>query len=150
MKKSTSFLMGMAALLLSFGLILTGCPTDSDNGGGGGGGGSHPAAFVGTWDTGEYVDGTPWGGFFARLVLKDDGTAGYVYLINMQRTDKLNDDIPWKVEGGKLYLGSADEPDGYILIAGAKMSGNTLGLSYPPDGTPISNPVFYGNYTKTQ
>jgi hypothetical protein len=31
MKKSTLFLTGMAALLLSFGLILTGCPTDSDN-----------------------------------------------------------------------------------------------------------------------
>jgi hypothetical protein len=31
MKKSTLFLTGMAALLLSFGLILTGCSTDADD-----------------------------------------------------------------------------------------------------------------------
>jgi hypothetical protein len=30
MKKSNCFLMGMVALLLSFGLILAGCPTDTD------------------------------------------------------------------------------------------------------------------------
>ncbi|MDR0376866.1 MAG: hypothetical protein LBH70_03645, partial [Spirochaetaceae bacterium] len=39
MKKSTLFLAGMAALLLSFGLILTGCPTGSDDSGGNNNGG---------------------------------------------------------------------------------------------------------------
>jgi hypothetical protein len=38
MNKSKWFLTGIAALLLLFGLILAGCPTDSDDGGGGSGG----------------------------------------------------------------------------------------------------------------
>ncbi|MDR0377813.1 MAG: hypothetical protein LBH70_08480 [Spirochaetaceae bacterium] len=48
MNKSKWFLTGMAALLLLFGLILAGCPTDSDDGGGGGdytGEGATPTGF---------------------------------------------------------------------------------------------------------
>jgi hypothetical protein len=49
MKKSTLFLTGMAALLLSFGLILTGCGDSATGDPAGGGGGDKKAALVGTW-----------------------------------------------------------------------------------------------------
>jgi hypothetical protein len=48
MQKSKLFLAGMAALLLSFGLVLAGCPTE-DDGDGDGGGGPCPSALVGNW-----------------------------------------------------------------------------------------------------
>jgi hypothetical protein len=38
MKKNSIFMTGMLALLLAFGLVLAGCPTDSDDDGGGSGG----------------------------------------------------------------------------------------------------------------
>jgi hypothetical protein len=54
MKKSTLFLAGMAALLLSFGLILMGCSTDSDDPSGGG---DKKTDLVGTWvKEGESAD----------------------------------------------------------------------------------------------
>jgi hypothetical protein len=43
MKKSTLFLVGMAALLLSFGLVLVGCETDANDDSG------IPAELVGVW-----------------------------------------------------------------------------------------------------
>jgi hypothetical protein len=56
MKKNSIFMTGMLALLLAFGLVLAGCPTDSDDdggGGGGGGGGNIDSKLVGKWSRGE-------------------------------------------------------------------------------------------------
>jgi hypothetical protein len=52
MKKNSIFMTGMLAVLLAFGLVLTGCPTDSDDGGGG-----IDSKLVGTWlNAGEGMD----------------------------------------------------------------------------------------------
>jgi hypothetical protein len=66
--KNKLFLAGMLAMALTFGLVLTGCPTDADDDGGGGG--SLPSAnAVGTW--------VPDGGDSITLKINADGTGEY-------------------------------------------------------------------------
>jgi hypothetical protein len=87
--KKKLFFTGMLAMALTFGLILTGCPTDADDDGGGGGGGGGGGASLGwtkaagssdifganypikaiTWGGGKFIAG----GYGGKIAYSPDG-----------------------------------------------------------------------------
>jgi hypothetical protein len=85
MKKNTWFLAGMAALLLTFGLVFSACPTDSDDDDGG------------PRDTIVYTD-------VALVPQRDEAEDGAASGVTVAKITELNDGYEFSVTAGKLTL----------------------------------------------
>jgi hypothetical protein len=108
MKKSTLFLAGMAALLLSFGLILTGCPTDSDDSSGGGGytgEGEAPTQFQFTGTAGDNNKiqvSIRTNGFFPSWTSSNPTGEGFAVTLNGTKSTITN---VFTLSSEKVYIG---------------------------------------------
>jgi hypothetical protein len=139
MKKSTLFLTGMAALLLSFGLILTGCSTDSDDPSGGG---DKKADLAGTWVKEGGADPYPEqmkyegrGGSNDPLYFISSGSMGGTAWSGQMMS---YDGTTAKVGNDKNYY------DPHAISFTAKIAGNKLTISDLSDELASFN----GTYTK--
>jgi hypothetical protein len=132
--RSKWFLTGMAALLLSFGLVLSGCPTPVDNNEDGNRGVNDLAIIIeGEAQVGQTLTATLIGGSGAPDIL-------------WQWTDDANEEEGWTIrdaKGEEYTLTSAEEGRyvrAYIFIA----SGNTVEYVYgdfvgPVEAAPVEN-----------
>jgi hypothetical protein len=104
MKKSTLFLAGMTALLLSFGLILTGC--DTGTGSDDGGGGDKKTDLVGTW-------------------VKVEGDSQYPEQMDYAGRGGSNDPLYFRYggEGSNLWSGQMVSYDGTTATVGDDHNG---------------------------
>ncbi|MDR1636079.1 MAG: hypothetical protein LBR93_01950 [Treponema sp.] len=112
MKKSSLFLLGMLALTLAFGLVLTGCPTEDDDSSSGP---FIPADLVGSWDP-VSTSSTP------QLIINADGS-GYLSTLSGA----------WSVIGTTLTFSSGGESGSvtYSISGSGKLTlSNPTGTLY--------------------
>jgi hypothetical protein len=107
--KNRWFFAGMLALALVFGLIITGCPTDSDDGGG-----NMSTKFEGTWlvqKADDHIITFTFEGEFLRIVNTKSGSVTSDAKRHFTYTDteiELSDGtkIPYVLEGNTLTSGT--------------------------------------------
>jgi len=120
--KKKLFGLGMAAILLSVGLVLTGCGNGSGSGSGGG-------SLVGRWA----MEGIPMGGIAYYEFTSD----GWLLHMGMQT-------LRFATDGNTIT--TYDGPLGWGGTANFSISGNTLTISNP---TPHSG-LLAGRFTRMQ